>query len=150
MRIVRMSLALLAVVLLATAPLAAHAFSRYFDTQKPISVTGTIVKVDWVDPNTFIHVRAEDKRTGQIEVWAFEAPPPKPMRGIWGLTADVFKEGDTITILGWQGKSGANLAETVADSEVAGRVRAGRPACAAQFEFADGRRVSIGSRVPQL
>jgi hypothetical protein len=44
-----------------------HSFSAYFDIQRPFSVTGTIVKVDWVNPAVFVHLRVEDRATGQTD-----------------------------------------------------------------------------------
>jgi len=145
-----MAVMIVALATISAIPLEAHSFSLFFDSTKPFSVMGTIVKVDWVNPNTFIHVRAEDKATGRVQVWAFEAPPPNPMKGAFNLTSDMFKEGETITVVGWQGKMGADLAGAIADPELAARVRAEKFACAAQYEFPDGRKFPVVGQVPPL
>jgi hypothetical protein len=144
--------ALIFLVALAASPVATlashHAWSPYFDSQRPFSVTGTVVKVDWVNPVVFVHLRVEDKATGQVTTWAFEGESVNAMRK-WNLSGDMFKEGAPLTVIGWMGRPGANLSETVADPELASRVRAERAASAAQFEFSDGRRFPLGSNVPE-
>jgi len=126
-----------------------HSFSAYFDSQKPFSVTGTIVKVDWVDPAVFVHLRVVDSADGQAAIWAFEGESVKAMERR-GLSRQMFREGDVVTAVGWMGRPGANLSETVRDPELAARVRAERTASIAQFEFADGRKVPVVGNVPTL
>ena len=125
-----------------------HSFAAYFDSQKPFSVSGTIVKVDWVNPAVFVHIRVEDKATGQTETWAFEGEGVSAMRSR-GLDGSMFKEGEPLTAIGFMGRPGTNLSETVADPELAARVRAEKAASIAQFEFADGRRFPVIANVPQ-
>src|SRR6188508_2772107 len=62
-----------------------HSFAAYYDMQRPVSVTGTIVEVDWVDPAVFVHLKAEDKATGKITTWAFEAESHKYLEKAFGL-----------------------------------------------------------------
>jgi len=125
-----------------------HAFSAYFDTQRPVRVTGTIVKVDWVNPAVFVHLRAADGASGQSTTWAFEGESSNSMARY--LSPSMLKAGDTVTVVGWMGIPGTNLSETVADPELAARVRAERAASIAQFEFADGRKVPIVTNVPDI
>jgi hypothetical protein len=134
----------------ATAVASHHSWSAYFDKQQPLTVTGTIAKVDWVNPVIFVHVRANDPATGQLTTWAFEAIGVTSMTSQYGLSANMFKEGDRITVIGYRTRPGANLSETVADPELAARVRAETAASAAQFEFADGRKFPINQEVPRI
>jgi hypothetical protein len=140
----------LALVLTSSAALATHhAFTPYFDLQRPFSATGTVVKVDWVNPAVFVHLRVEDKATGQVTTWAFEGESINAMRSR-GLDGSMFKQGDQLTVIGWMGKPGANLSETVADPELAARVRAESAASAAQFVFPDGRQFPVVANVSQV
>ena len=68
--------------------LEAHSFAAFFDSSQPISVSGTIVRVDWVRPNVFVHVRAEDKSTGSAVIWAFETLPPNALTGARHVTRE--------------------------------------------------------------
>lgn len=147
----RNSLTLVLLVLLSTSLLLeAHSFSAFFDSSQTFSVTGTIVRVDWVKPNVFIHVRVDDATTGKTDTWAFETLPPNPLVGAYHVTRDMFREGDKITVLGWKAKAGANWKEAIADAELAARVIAEKAAYAAQFEFVDGKKVAVVQQVPVL
>jgi hypothetical protein len=127
-----------------------HSFSAYFDLGSPISVTGTIVKLDWVAPAVFVHLKAEDKATGKSSTWAFEAESFKLLESAFKLSKDMLKEGTVVTIVGYKLKPGANLSETVADPELRARVKAETGAAIAQFEFADGRKIAILNTVPEI
>src|SRR5262245_64874111 len=57
---------------LAAAPLFAHhAFSSEFDADKPLQLSGTVSKVEWVNPHAWIHVEVK-KPDGQVEEWMIE------------------------------------------------------------------------------
>jgi len=127
-----------------------HSFAAYYDTQRPVSVTGTIVKVDWVDPAVFVHLKAEDKATGKITTWAFEAESHKYLEKAFGLSKEMLKEGSTITIVGYSTRRGADVSDTVANPELAARVRAETQAAIVQFEFADGKKIPIMNFVPEI
>jgi hypothetical protein len=131
-------------------PLAAHSFAAYFESRQPFSVSGTILKVDWVRPDVFIHVRVEDKATGKVDVWAFETLPPQVLTGAYKVTREMFREGDTITIVGWKAKPGGNWKDVIPDPDLLARVLAENPAYAAQFQFADGRKFAVAQQVPDL
>jgi len=129
---------------LVAAPLVAHhSLAPYYDTNRLISVTGTIVKVDWVQPAAFVHLKVEDKATGKITMWAFEGESFVYQERIVGLQKEMLKEGSMVTILAFPGKRGADVSETIADKELAARVRAETQAAFVQFEFADGRKIPV-------
>jgi len=128
--------------------LQAHSFAAFFDSSQPFSVSGTIVKLDWVRPNVFVHVRVEDKTTGLAVIWAFETLPPSALTGARHVTREMLREGESITVIGWKGKPGANWKDAIADPELAARVMSEKPASAAQFELADGRKFAVVEQVP--
>jgi len=45
---------------LADTAAAHHSFVAYYDVQRPISVTGTIAKLDWAEPAVFVHLKDEE------------------------------------------------------------------------------------------
>jgi hypothetical protein len=126
-----------------------HSFAAYYDQQQPFAVTGTIVKVDWVVPAVFVHLKVEDKVTGKFTTWAFEAESFRALESGFKLSKDMFKEGSVITIRGFRTRPGANVSETVADPELNARVRAETQAAVAEFEFADGKNIALMS-IPKL
>ena len=148
-RVLILSLLLLGLV---TTAFAHHAFLPYYDMNYPVSVTGTIVRVDWANPAVFVHLRAEDKVTGKSTTWAFEAESFRLLESSFKLSKDMFKEGSTITIVGYGKRlGGLDVADTVTNNpELAALVRVETQAAIAQFEFADGKKVAITNTVPEI
>jgi hypothetical protein len=96
-------------VFLATLPLLAHhPFSAEFDWKQPVTVTGTVSKLDWANPHAHLYVDAKDP-DGKMKNWTFE------LGGINALTSagwskEIVKTGDTVTVDAWLSKSQPNLA----------------------------------------
>ena len=109
--IARTAGALLIVALLWTAQAMAHHSAAMFDRSRKVTVTGTVVKFQWVNPHSWIdlNVRADD---GTTVLWSFEAGTPGQMRPT-GLTPEVLKVGDTVTITGYPLRDGRTAAAYV-------------------------------------
>ena len=91
------------VLLVASVPVAAHhAFGAEFDADAPIRLEGPIVKLEWVNPHTWIHleVTLED---GTKEVWAVEGGTPNVLLRR-GLRRDCLTLGTVIVVDGYQSK----------------------------------------------
>ena len=94
------------VVALATsysAPIAAHhAFGAEFDRDAPIRLQGPIVRLEWVNPHTWIHleVTIDD---GDTEVWMVEGGTPNVLLRR-GLRRDCLTPGTVIIVDGYQAK----------------------------------------------
>ena len=85
-------------------PLVAHhSLTAEFDTTKPITFTGTVKKVDWMNPHIYTHVvvKAADGKT--IEYRVEGGPPNSLFRNGW--RADSLKAGQTVTVSGLKAKS---------------------------------------------
>lgn len=95
-------------LLLAAIPvLAHHSFAAEFDSTKPITLEGKFIKMDWVNPHSWIHLSALNKETGKIETWDVETGPPNTLyRNGW--RKDAIKEGEEITVIGTLAKNGSN------------------------------------------
>jgi hypothetical protein len=93
------SLVLLGLVLLTPAPVRAHhSFEAEYDSRKPITLTGVVTKVDWINPHAyvFLDTKGED---GTVKNYRVEMGPPYALvRGGW--KRDTLKIGDTVTIEG--------------------------------------------------
>jgi Family of unknown function (DUF6152) len=100
-------LALTAGMLAATVPmLAHHSFAAEFDGQKPLSVKGTVTKVDWVNPHSWIYidVKGDD---GTVANWGLETGPPNILYRA-GWRKDSVKIGDVISVEGFAAKDGSH------------------------------------------
>jgi hypothetical protein len=88
------------------APLAHHSAAVEFDEKKPIKVTGTLTKVDWVNPHTIFYMDVTDS-AGNKATWGWELPSPNQlMRAGWSRTS--MKVGDTIGVEGIHARDGSN------------------------------------------
>jgi hypothetical protein len=86
--------------------LAHHSFAAEFDGTKAVDLTGTVTKVDWVNPHSWIYidVKSDD---GTVANWGLETGPPNVLyRGGW--RRDTVKPGDSISVHGFVAKDGSH------------------------------------------
>ena len=112
--------------LMMTATLAGHhSFAAEYDANKPITVKGTVARVDWTNPHIHFYVDVKDD-AGAVTQIKFEGYPPNMLvRQGWKRNATL-KPGDTITVFGWRGRLEQNIA------------------AAREVTFADGRKLNAG------
>jgi hypothetical protein len=92
-----------AVLMIGAARVAAHhAFGAEFDPNAPVRLQGSIVRLEWVNPHTWIHMEIT-KPDGAKEVWAVEGGTPNTLLRR-GLTRDTLKIGTEIIVDGYQTK----------------------------------------------
>ena len=98
------TLATISALLLLAAPLAAHHGWQFdYDDQKPVSVKGTVTKIEWTNPHIHIYVDTKDAK-GQVQPWNFEMASPLALqRGGWSPKSLLV--GDEITVTGFGGKA---------------------------------------------
>jgi len=71
--------AALAVVLFANEAVAHHNMTAQFDFNDRVTLNGTLTKVDWRNPHTYLVVEVKNDK-GEIEAWQIEGPPPSFFR----------------------------------------------------------------------
>jgi hypothetical protein len=106
----RPRLALVAVgigMVIAAPPLVAHhSFAAEFDATKPFTFTGTVTKVDWMNPHSYFYIDVIDEQTKAVTNWAMELGSPNGlMRAGW--TRNTLKVGDEVTVEGSRAKNGS-------------------------------------------
>ena len=115
----------------AALPLAAHhAFGGEFDPDRPILLKGKVVRVEWVNPHTWIHVETT-KPDGSKEVWMIEGGSPNSLLR-HGVTRDSLPVGTEIVVDGYQARD-----HTL------------KRANGRNLTYPDGRKLLLGSSAPE-
>jgi hypothetical protein len=113
--------------LLATAaPITAHhSFTAEYDAAKPVTLTGTVTKVEWMNPHARFYIDVKDD-SGTVTSWELELGSPNALMRL-GWTRNSMKPGEVVTVEGSLAKDGSKLAN------------------ARKITLADGRKVFAGS-----
>jgi hypothetical protein len=86
-----------------------HSFPAQYDVEKPITLTGTVTKVEWTNPHIFVYIDVPDEETGADVNWALEMGGPNALLRL-GWKRDSLKPGDVVTVEGSLARDGSNLA----------------------------------------
>ena len=102
-----------------------HGFGAEYDSNKPVTVTGSVSKVEWVNPHVHIYVdsKAED---GTVTTWDFEMGSPNNLARE-GWTRKALKPGDVVTVEAFRARDGSNLGSAKTITLNGKKVFAGNP-----------------------
>ena len=83
-----------------------HSFAAEYDRAKPITLTGTVTKVEWMNPHVYFYIDVKDAE-GKTTNWAVELGNPA---GLYrrGWKKEALKIGGTTKIEGSMSKDGSN------------------------------------------
>jgi DNA/RNA endonuclease YhcR with UshA esterase domain len=96
-----------AIVAAAAGVSAHHSFAAQYDADKPLTLSGSVVRVEWTNPHVHIVLDAKDEK-GTVTRWRLEGFPPN-MLIRQGWQRDVtLKPGDVVTVSGWRARLEAN------------------------------------------
>lgn len=102
-----------------------HSFAAEYDAHKPVTLSGTVTKVEWVNPHGWIYLDVKDAKGG-LTKWAVETGTPG-MLARRGLKKTFLPIGAEVVITGYRAKDGSNTANGAA------------------VKFPDGRDIFLGS-----
>ena len=110
----------------ATATVVAHhSFSAEYDAKQPITLKGTVIKMEWINPHSWIHINVKNA-DGTTTEWMIESGTPNTLVRR-GFTKQSLLPGTEITVEGYRAKNGANRAN------------------GADLILSDGKRLFLGS-----
>lgn len=102
-----------------------HSFDAEFDRNKPLTLKGSVTRVDWGNPHIWVFMDVKDE-TGKVSNWGVEGGAPNALfRNGW--RKDSLKVGDSVTVEGFRARDGSQRAN------------------ANRVTLPDGRRVFAGS-----
>jgi hypothetical protein len=106
---VRWSVAATLVMLAAAAPLVAHhSFAAEFDGSKPVTLTGTVTKMDWINPHAWLHMDVKGA-DGKVISWMVEGGAPNALlRRGWNKNS--LPPGTVVIVQGFRARDGSNRA----------------------------------------
>jgi len=81
-----------------------HSFSAIFDEGQPIEVTGTVSKVEWMNPHVWFYLAVE-REDGSVENWAFEMGSPNRLQR-YGWHQGSMPVGQVISVTGSRARDG--------------------------------------------
>jgi len=86
-----------------------HSVQAQFDVHKTFTITGTVSKVEWINPHSYLTLNVTDA-DGKVQRWAFELAAPGVLRraGMSREDRGGLKPGDEITVTGLASKDGSN------------------------------------------
>ena len=101
-----------------------HAFAGQFDINKPITLMGTVTKVEWLNPHIYFYIDVKDN-SGKVANWMIEGGSPNGLLRA-GWTRNSLKPGMEVNVEGYLAKDGSNIANmtvvTMAGKKVLGRI----------------------------
>jgi len=109
-------------ILMLPLPLRAHhSFAAQYDSNKPITLNGSVTKLEWMNPHIYFYMDVKDA-SGALVTWSVEGGAPNTLYRA-GWRRDSLKVGDVVTVEGFLARDGSKLANM------------------ATVQLADGRRI---------
>jgi len=103
-----------------------HSFAAEFDAKRPVKLRGTVVKMEWINPHSWIHIDVKDPATGKVERWMVEGGAPNALLRR-GWNKNDLPIGTMIIVDGYRAKNGSPTAN------------------ARDITLPDGRKLFVGS-----
>ncbi len=86
-----------------------HSFTGQFDSNKPITLTGIVTKVEWTNPHAHFYIDVEDE-SGNVSNWNVTTSSPNILRR-FGWNRNSLQTGDEVTVDSHLARDGTNTAD---------------------------------------
>ncbi len=84
-----------------------HSFSAEYDRNQPVTLSGTVSRVEWMNPHATVYVDVSSP-SGKVTSWEFELGSPNGLMKV-GWNRYSLKKGDQITVKGFRARDRSNL-----------------------------------------
>ena len=105
-----------------------HSFAAEFDDKKPLKLVGTVTKMEWTNPHSWIHIDVKGQ-DGSVTPWMIEAGSPNALYRL-GYNKNMLPVGTEIVVDGFHAKDNSNRG------------------VGANLTFTDGKRLFLGGSAP--
>lgn len=85
-----------------------HSFAAQYDSNKPVTMSGVVTRLEWTNPHVYIFIDVTDK-AGKVTNWGFEMGPPHMLQKA-GWKKNSLSLGEQIQVEGWLARDGSNHA----------------------------------------
>jgi len=85
-----------------------HSFAAEYDRDKPVTLHGTVTRIEWMNPHIYFYMDVKDE-SGAIVNWAIEGGAPTSLYRA-GWRKNDMKVGDAVTVNGYLARNGKKLA----------------------------------------
>jgi hypothetical protein len=102
-----------------------HSFAAEYDATRPMTLTGTVARIEWTSPHMHFYVDVKDDK-GVVTQWKFEGYPPNMLVRQGWKRDTTMKPGNVITVFAWQARLDPRMA------------------AAREVTFSDGRKLAVG------
>lgn len=86
-----------------------HSFRSQYDADRPVTLTGVVTKIEWMNPHVYFYIDVTDENTGATQNWGFEMGPPHMLQQR-GWKRNTMQIGDVLEVHGTRARDGSATA----------------------------------------
>lgn len=103
------AIGLACVALLASAAHGHHSFRSQYDADRPVTLTGVVTKIEWMNPHVYFYIDVTNEESGEVENWGFEMGPPHMLQQR-GWKRNTMQIGDVLEVHATRARDGSATA----------------------------------------
>lgn len=105
-RIIQCGLGAAGLLGVCVAGFAHHSFRSQYDADQPLTLTGYVTKIEWMNPHVYFYIDVVNEETGSTENWGFEMGPPHMLQRR-GWKRNTMQIGDEVEVHGTRARDGS-------------------------------------------